>query len=304
MTHSQSNSVSVSGHRLSCRSWWVLLSLLLVLSSTATAQAVVIYVDNLRGRDVCEGLVINPTDRISGPVRTLARAVVLAGPSDTIHLVNTGHPYQEDLRLFGRRHSGIPTLPFRVIGNGAVISGAKPVPAVSWRSIGGLWQLAPRRKGHFLLLRDGKPLPRHHLDRSAPEPVLESIPDGHWTVWRAKIYYRTAELIDMGIANLSIAGGDCGITLYAVRHVRIENLVIRHWRLDGISAPGRCHDVVLRNVSCRQNARAGLVVSGTSQIRGDTIELSGNRAHSLLIEDFGLADIVNGTFSKPPTLSP
>ena len=178
------------------------------------------------------------------------------------------------------------------------------MPAFSWRSVGGLWQLAPRRKGHFLLLRDGKPLPRHDHDRNAAEPVLESLPDGHWTVWRGKIYYRTSELIDSGIANLSIAGGDCGVTLYAVRHVRIENLVVQHWRLDGISAPGLCRDVVLHNVKCRQNARAGLVISGTSQLRGETIELNDNRRHSLLIEDFGLADIVNGKFSKPPTLAP
>ena len=304
MSHSQPNSVAFFGHPRPQRPQRLLLSLLLVSLLTTAARASVIYVDNLRGRDVCDGLVEDPIDRISGPVRTLTRAAALAGPSDTIHVINTGHPYQGDLRLFGRRHSGIATLPFRVIGNGAVISGAKPVPATSWRSVGGLWQLAPRRKGHFLLLRDGKPLPRHDHDRDAAEPVLESLPDGHWTVWRGKIYYRTSELIDSGIANLSIAGGDCGVTLYAVRHVRIENLVVQHWRLDGISAPGLCRDVVLHNVKCRQNARAGLVISGTSQLRGETIELSDNRRHSLLIEDFGLADIVNGKFSKPPTLSP
>lgn len=304
MSHSQPNSVVFSAHPLPQRLQRLLLSLLLVSLVTTAAQASVIYVDNLRGRDVCDGLVENPIDRISGPVRTLTRAAALAGPSDTIHMINTGHPYQGDLRLFGRRHSGIATLPFRVIGNGAVISGARPVPAFSWRSVGGLWQLAPRRKGHFLLLRDGKPLPRHDHDRNAAEPVFESLPDGHWTVWRGKIYYRTSELIDSGIANLSIAGGDCGVTLYAVRHVRIENLVVQHWRLDGISAPGLCRDVVLHNVKCRQNARAGLVISGTSQLRGETIELSDNRRHSLLIEDFGLADIVNGKFSKPPTLAP
>ena len=304
MSHSQPPPVVFSSSSTPRRLRWFLIALLMTSLTTSAAQARVIYVDNLRGRDVCDGLVEDPSDRVSGPVRTLSRAVALARPSDTIHLINTGHPYQGDLRLYGQRHSGIATLPFRVIGNGAVISGAKPVPAASWRSIGGLWQLAPRRKGHYLLLRDGKPLPRHDHDRDAAEPVLGSLPDGHWTVWRGKIYYRTSELIDSGIADLAIAGGDCGITLYAVRHVRIENLVVQHWRLDGISAPGRCRDVVLHNVTCRQNARGGLVISGTSQIRGEKIELNDNRGHSLLIEDFGLADIVNGKFSKPPTLAP
>ena len=278
--------------------------LLALLLSGTRAAAATIYVDNLLGRDICRGTVSEPIDRISGPVRTLDRAVALAGPSDTIHLANTGRPYAGDLRLFGRRHSGIATLPFRVLGNGAVISGAKPVPSAAWRSVGGLWQLAPRRKGRFLLLRDGKPLPRHTFPPNGAAPKHETIPDGHWGVWNGKIYYRTIELLDTGVAGLAIATGDCGITLFAVRHVQIENLVVQHWRLDGISAPGLCSDVVLKNVVCRENGRAGLVLSGTSQVRAETLQLTGNLEHSMLIEDYGLADIVDGKFSKPPTLSP
>lgn len=282
----------------------VTLVLLVTLLLTAPARARTIFVDNLRGRDTCQGLVADPIDRISGPVRTLTRAAALARPSDTIHLANTGHPYQDDLRLFGKQHSGIPTLPFRVVGNGAVISGAKPVPPASWRPVDGLWQVAPRRKGRFLLLRDGKPLPRHKLARNGPAPKTESIPDGHWAVWRGKIYYRTTDLLDADPVNLSIAGGSCGVSLFAVRNVRIENLVIEHWRLDGISSPGLCRNVVLKNVVCRENGRAGLVISGTSRIHGEQIELNGNLEHSLLIEDFGVADVVDGKFSQPPSLAP
>lgn len=274
----------------------------LLLPTVSSART--IYVDNLRGRDICRGIVADPIDRVSGPVRTLERAAQLARPSDTIHLANTGHPYHGDLRLFGRQHSGIPTLPFRVVGNGSTVSGAKLIPTSSWRSIGGLWQVAPRRKGRFLLLKDGKPLPRQSIKRNGPAPKLESIPVGHWGVWRGKIYYRTTQLLDTVTSRLSIAGGDCGISLFAVRHVSIENLVVQHWRLDGISAPGLCRDVVLKNVICRENGRAGLVVSGTSQIRAETIELTDNVEHSLLIENVGLADVVDAKFSKPPTLAP
>ena len=280
------------------------LAFLAALLVPTVSSARTIYVDNLRGRDICQGLVANPIDRTTGPVRTLERAAQLARQSDTIHLANTGHPYHGDLRLFGRQHSGISTLPFRVVGNGATVSGAKRIPMASWRSIDGLWQMAPRRKGRFLLLKDGKPLPRQSLKRNGPAPQLESIPVGHWGVWRGKIYYRTTELLDTVPSQHSIAGGDCGISLFAVRHVSIENLVVQHWRLDGISAPGLCRDVVLKNVICRENGRAGLVVSGTSQIRAETIELTGNIEHSLLIENLGLADVVDAKFSKPPTLAP
>ncbi len=309
MTHSHTVSDSNSARYtrpafLAPRTLTAVALLLALLLSGTRAAAATIYVDNLLGRDICRGTVSEPIDRISGPVRTLDRAVALAGPSDTIHLANTGRPYAGDLRLFGRRHSGIATLPFRVLGNGAVISGAKPVPSAAWRSVGGLWQLAPRRKGRFLLLRDGKPLPRHTFPPNGAAPKHETIPDGHWGVWNGKIYYRTIELLDTGVAGLAIATGDCGITLFAVRHVQIENLVVQHWRLDGISAPGLCFDVVLKNVVCRENGRAGLVLSGTSQVRAETLQLTGNLEHSMLIEDYGLADIVDGKFSKPPTLSP
>lgn len=277
---------------------------LLAIVLTSTAGATTIFVDNLRGSDRCDGSTVNPTSALFGPVRTLNRALELARRTDTIHLVNTGYPYRDDLRLFGRRHSGFPSHPFRIQGNGSVISGAKPVPTVCWRSQGGLWWMAPRRKGHYLLLMDGKPLPRHSLDRSSPTSNLLAIPKGEWASWRGRIYYRTDALLDHEEQQLAIAGDDCGITLYAVRHVVIENLVVRHWRLDGISVPGLCTNVVLRNVICRENGRAGLTVSGTSRIRGEDLELIDNNKHSLLVEGFGVADLKNARLDPPPTLAP
>ena len=39
----------------------------------------------------------------SGPLRTLAKALRLAGPGDHIHLANTGLPYRESVSLVGNR---------------------------------------------------------------------------------------------------------------------------------------------------------------------------------------------------------
>ncbi|MDP7274967.1 MAG: right-handed parallel beta-helix repeat-containing protein [Planctomycetaceae bacterium] len=290
--------------RATCAFPWACSLVLLVSGLTSTVAARTIFVDNLRGHDQCDGSTVDPIDTLVGPVRTFDRALALARQTDTIHLVNTGRPYRGDLRLFGHRHSGFPTRPFRIRGNGSVISGAKPVPTAVWRSRGNLWWMAPRRKGHYLLLKDGKPLPRHSLDTNTPASNLLSIPKGHWASWRGRIYYRTDALLDHGDQNLAIAGDDCGITLYAIRHVVIENLTVRHWRLDGISAPGLCSDVVLRNVICRENGRAGMTISGTSRIRGEDLELTDNGKHSLLVEGFGVADLKNARLTPPPTLAP
>ena len=146
---------SVSVRRL------VIAALVLIFPSVALAQT--IYVNNVRGRDQCDGSLEVPTDVRTGPVRTLHRALKLAGPSDTIQITNTGRPYDSDIRLFGTRHSGLPGLPFRIVGNGAVITGRRPIPPLAWRRLDALWTLAPRRKGYYLFLRDGKLLPRHPL---------------------------------------------------------------------------------------------------------------------------------------------
>lgn len=284
---------SVSVRRL------VIAALVLIFPSVALAQT--IYVNNVRGRDQCDGSLEVPTDVRTGPVRTLHRALKLAGPSDTIQITNTGRPYDSDIRLFGTRHSGLPGLPFRIVGNGAVITGRRPIPPLAWRRLDALWTLAPRRKGYYLFLRDGKLLPRHPLTGTHPDRTL--IPEGHWSAWQGRIYYRADTVGHLDHQNLAIAGGDCGLTLHAVHHVAIENLVFQHWRLDGISAPNLCRSVLLKNVTCRENGRSGLTVSGTSQVRGEGIRLIGNGHHSLLLEGLGVADLRDATISQPPTLS-
>lgn len=275
---------------------------LLSLVFPAVTSAKTIYVNNVRGRDQCDGSLQVPTDVRTGPVRTLPRALALAGPSNTVHLENTGRPYYSGIRLFGTRHSGLPDLPFRIVGNGSTVSGARPVPPVAWRRLDAIWVLAPRRKGYYLFLRDGKVLPRHSL--TGPNFDLTAIPEGQWSARAGRIYYRADTIGSPAQQNLAIAGGDCGLTLHAVRNVVIENLVLQHWRLDGISAPNLCRRVLLKNVTCRENGRSGLTVSGNSQVRGEEIRVQDNGRYSLLLEGLGVADIHNSTISPPATLTP
>lgn len=83
--------------------------------------------------------------------------------------------------------------------------------------------------------------------------------------------------------DFGIAFHDVGLTLYHVYNVRIVDLTLRHFRLDGVSAHSLCRNIVLENVTSTGNGRAGLFVGGTSGVEAVNCTLSGNRRHELLI---------------------
>ena len=81
-----------------------------------------IFVDNLIGDDAFDGALEHPVDIGSGPVKSLHRAMQLAGFADRIVLTRRGAVYFDSLSLTGGRHSGSVVRPFTIIGNGATLS--------------------------------------------------------------------------------------------------------------------------------------------------------------------------------------
>ncbi|MFP6764631.1 MAG: hypothetical protein VB858_13475, partial [Planctomycetaceae bacterium] len=67
-------------------------------------RAETLYVNNRMGRDHNNGTQEKSVNETTGPVRTIQRALKLAGASDVISIANTGTPYYESITLYGPRH--------------------------------------------------------------------------------------------------------------------------------------------------------------------------------------------------------
>lgn len=235
----------------------------LAASWYAVARGETIYVDNLLGQDRANGLVAEASGE-RGPVRTLAAAMRLAGPSARIEVANTGVPYREMISLSLPRHSGSPNRPFTINGNGAVLDGTVVADYGAWQHVeGSVFAMRPRRLAYQQLFEGGKPLKRapiHSVHQaSALQPLEWSLVDEH-------LLFAAAEGKLPEGYELRHAGLQTGITLYQVKHVRIENLVVQGFQQDGINAHELVKHCELVDVESRANGRSGLSVGGVSDV--------------------------------------
>lgn len=231
------------------------------------ATAAVVFVDNRNGSDAADGLFPKAMSPLSGPVRTIRRALELVQHGDVIELTKNAQPYYESLPLAGPRHSGAADQPLIIRGNGAILSGLRALPPAGWQRSGDdprLWQLSFTRKGYHVLLKEGALVPEFRPQSATDVPG--SLPAGQWMSWRGGFYYRSESVEPPSKERFAHAGGETGISLYRTSHVWIRDLVVQHFRVDGFHAHDLCEGVVLENVEFRQNGRAGMAVTGTSQV--------------------------------------
>jgi hypothetical protein len=245
-----------------------------------------IYVNNRLGSDAYNGIREEAITEQTGPVKTIGRALKLAGRSDVISLANTGVPYYESISLVGSKHSGPAMQPFTILGNGATLSGAMAVPETAWQQVGrDLWRLKPYRKGHYQLILNGKAVPE--LKRTADTTWTEVpvLPVGSWCAFRGAVYYQAERLVEPEEMRFGLARHSCGITFYGVNNVVVDNLTVQHFRIDGVQANDHARDVVLQRVVLIENGRAGLTVAGTSLVAILQSRIERNREHSILLKE-------------------
>jgi hypothetical protein len=240
---------------------------------------------------------------LTGPVKSISRALQLAGTGDTIIVANTGMPYYDHLTLQGEKHSGHPFRPFRIEGNGATLTGAMVVPQRAWREADlDVWMLVPFRKGHFQLVRDGKALAEV---RPAADEQWTSVPDlqvNEWCVWHGAIYYKSERFVEPWTLNMSIARRSCGITVFAAHDIVISDLTIQHYRLDGVNLHDLALDVQLRKLTLRENGRAGFAIGGSSTAHVSGSDVERNRDHSVLIQEAAAVAIDDCILDAEPTV--
>ena len=276
-------------------------SILLIVAASAKAETY--YVNNRTGADRNDGLVDTPLSNITGPVKSISQALKLASFADTIVVANTGVPYYDNLSFQGEKNSGDPFRPFRLIGNGATVTGAMIVPDGAWREAArDVWQVTPFRKGFFQLVRDGKAVPEV---RPQAGEKWDSIPDlevGQWCSWNGSIYYRVERLTDPSTQRLSIARRSCGITVFAAHNIVISDLTIQHFRLDGVNLHDLATDIQLEKLTLLENGRAGLAIGGSSTAQMRESDVVRNRDHSVLIQEAAAIALEDCVVDAEPTV--
>lgn len=272
----------------------ILLAVVFCLAIPSVAPARDVFVNNVVGDDGRDGSSPEGTGTRGGPCRTITRALQLAGNGDHVILAPTGEPYRESITLQAERHSGQPGRPFMILGNGAVLDGAAPVPQNAWEPhAGDVYRFRPPRMSHQILSLDGKPLRRRPAEGGRGVPRLKPL---EWCLHQGHIYFcyfcaeknRTPREYHLSYTALPV-----GITLYEIRHVVIRDVVVQGYQLDGVNAHDGVVDSHLVGLKCRGNGRSGISVGGASRVSITACVAAENGEAQVRTEGFSRTAIVN-----------
>lgn len=256
-----------------------------------------IYVNNKTGNDRRDGFNKEGFTEKTGPVRSIRRALELARNGDRIVLLPTGIPFHESITLTRYNHSGSNDLPFVIEGNGAILDGTESLDPRVWEhESGDIFRFAPPVNNsdfqHFRLFDRKRP-----LTRVEPEPGATRLPElgpNHWTLFNGKVYFqaepgkRPDAPEDYKFSYTSLF---TGITLFHVEHVRIHDVTVRGFQIDGISAFNSAKEIVLDNVLCDNNGRSGLYIGGASRLYAGFCTFEDNLGDQVLSRPFSRATL-------------
>jgi hypothetical protein len=268
----------------------VLLLLLSLLASPALARD--IFVDNRLGDDRRAGTSPIVTGE-TGPCLSIAKALRVAQPADRIVIANTGQPYREGITLQGARHSGTTRFPFTIVGNGAVLDGTMSLADANWEFVGGqTFRTRPAHMSFQQLFIDDQPVVRRQPVGGLAPPLAAR----EWCLAGGWIYFAVDEGRLPNQYDLSCCGLQCGITLYDVHDVLLQDLTIRGFWIDGAN----CHDNVRRadlvRLVAKENGRSGISIGGSSRVRVEGCTAADNGVAQLRVEGYASADLSENNF--------
>lgn len=275
---------------------------LLLIFSASTARGGDLFVNNVNGDDRNAGTRESLTEGNDGPMRTIAKALRVAHKGDRIILANTGAPYRESITLQAANNSGWPGFPFTLIGNGAILDGTAKIPIEGWKYVrSDVYCFAPTYKQFQMVFLDGKPAQEVQLESLDELDKLEPMT---WALLDGQIFFRSEANVDPGNYRLTYTAHRTGITLYEVRHVRIIDLTVQGFQLDGINVHSNCYDTELISITSRGNGRSGVSVGGASKVTLTGSLLGDNGTVQLRGEGFSKTKVVDSTLldaSAPAT---
>jgi len=266
---------------------------LTLILSISTARGADIFVDNVRGDDRNRGYSADLSEGADGPIATLTKALKIARKGDRIIVADTGVAYRESITLQGGNNSGWEFAPLTIIGNGAILDGRAPVPVDGWKHVqGDIYCFAPTYKAYQQLYLDDRPASRAEV---ADLGQLDALKPLQWRLTGGMIFFRTEKDSGPGSYRLTYTARRTGITLYEVRNVKIVDLIVQGFQLDGINVHSNCYDIELSGITSRGNGRSGVSVGGASRALLSQALLGDNGVAQLRGEGFSKTTVVDST---------
>lgn len=273
---------------------------LMVCSNLARADN--LYVNNVSGNDLNDGSLPGTGKSNSGPFLTIARALRRVQPGDHVLIQKTSLPYHESLTVQGARHSGSDISPFTIISNGAILDGTAPVPEAAWEHFrDNVFRFRPGLMSHQQVYVDGRPADRVTNTEGNVLPDLEPT---QWALNGGWVYFCTAPGRIPSQYVVRYAKFQTGITLYDVRNVVVQGLVVQGFQLDGINAHDSVSNATISECKLRGNGRSGLSVGGASRVKINTTLVGDNFAAQIRSEGYCDLDIDECRILKSPKYGP
>jgi hypothetical protein len=239
-------------------------------------------------------------------VATIAQAIRLAQPGDTIHL--EPRVYHEDAGFHARK--GEPGRPITLDGHGATLDGSEPLDPAQWRELEpALWvaddllpMLSDSVLGRWYFLFDGRMqrMGRTSKGRKAAFKEPAGLQPGEWTFVRdtsredpsskrihGRFFIRLAPGRSLAQAGIRLPVRAAGVHLSGDNaHLVIRNLTATHVYNDGFNIHGDCREVVFENIRAIECGDDGISAHESAQYRVDGLVSIGN---STGITDIGTA---------------
>lgn len=239
------------------------------------------FVNNETGSDSASG------QSVDKAVKTLAKAVSLLLPGDTLHLAVTSQPYRETLRL-GDNFGGVEGKPITIQGHGATITGSDPLRIDGWVEAGasGLYKSA-KFLSELEEFDDGSKLMRvyfifdgvmQHMGRSSKgaKPHFkspQSLQPGEWTYVEAEKTFYLKVNGKLADAKIEAPYRRNGVTIrspkVALTHVVISDLIACHVLNDGWNLHGTTQNVLLKNIAAFECGDDGISPHDTCEVEID-----------------------------------
>ena len=244
--------------------------------------------------------------RVGDDVKTIAAAIKLAQPGDTIHLQPI--VYRDYAGFYGKM--GEPGKPITLDGHGATLEGSDPLDPRKWNEMSpGLFEakdLLPRLDDAIIMrwffLWDGK---MNHMGRTskgkkAPFMRPQDLKPGEWTFVRdpardkagstqifGAFFIRLADGQKLADARIFIPVRSAGVQFSGVNaHLVIRNLTATHPYNDGFNIHGDCRDIVFENIRAIECGDDGISAHDSAEYHVDGLVSVGN---STGITDTGTA---------------